>query len=180
MGINAGLFTSETPEWYTPRLIIDKVLELWGKGGIDLDPCSDPGPIFNVPAFQHFTKETSGLDNDWWGRVYMNPPYGREIGRWVEKALNESGIDELIMLLPARTDTKWFRPCWHQHICFVQGRLKFQGANNSAPFPSCLVYKGHRPLAFCRLFIDLGPITNPVSWSYNDGLLTGFQATIEK
>ena len=72
----------------------------------------------------------------------MNPPYGREIGKWVQKAYEESLVGALVVcLLPSRTDTKWF----HNYVMksteirFIKGRLKFGDATNSAPFPSCVV-----------------------------------------
>jgi hypothetical protein len=68
----------------------------------------------------------------------MNPPYGRDIGKWMKKAY-ESGAT-VVCLVPARTDTKW----WHDYamkgkITFIKGRLKFGSALNSAPFPSAVV-----------------------------------------
>lgn len=75
--------------------------------------------------------------------VWCNPPYGREITKWVEKghrsAKNEGAV--VVMLLPARTDTKWFHDYIYGHaeITFVRGRLKFGGCKNSAPFPSMVV-----------------------------------------
>lgn len=74
----------------------------------------------------------------------MNPPYGREIGKWVEKALEESRKEAecVVCLLPARTDTKWFHDfClpFAKSITFLKGRLKFGEATNSAPFPSMVV-----------------------------------------
>ena len=75
-------------------------------------------------------------------RVYCNPPYGREIGKWVEKAYNENKNGTfIVMLLPARTDTKWFHNfIYKQHkIEFIKGRLKFNDGKNSAPFPSMIV-----------------------------------------
>lgn len=75
--------------------------------------------------------------------VFCNPPYGREIGKWVEKAYrtNEESGDLVVMLLPARTDTKWFHDfIYHKaEIRFIKGRLKFGGSKNSAPFPSMVV-----------------------------------------
>lgn len=71
--------------------------------------------------------------------VYCNPPYGREIGKWVKKAAESDTT--VVMLLPARTDTKWF----HEYIYgkaevrFIKGRLKFGDSKNSAPFPSMVV-----------------------------------------
>ena len=78
--------------------------------------------------------------------VWCNPPYGREIGKWVEKAYKESleGAT-VVMLLPARTDTKWFHDYIYgkAEIRFVRGRLKFGDSKNSAPFPSMVVvYRG--------------------------------------
>lgn len=80
------------------------------------------------------------------GTVWCNPPYGREIGKWVEKAYKESleGVT-VVMLLPARTDTKWFHDYIYgkAEIRFVRGRLKFGDSKNSAPFPSMVVvYRG--------------------------------------
>ena len=72
----------------------------------------------------------------------MNPPYGRAIGKWVEKAYREACRGALVVgLLPARTDTKWFHDfIYHKaQIRFLRGRLKFSGAIYSAPFPSMIV-----------------------------------------
>ena len=83
--------------------------------------------------------------------VFVNPPYGREIGNWVEKAYktNEEHGNLVVMLLPARTDTKWFHDfIYHKaEIRFIRGRLKFGDSKNSAPFPSMVVIykeKGER------------------------------------
>ncbi len=67
----------------------------------------------------------------------MNPPYGREIGKWVAKLANNTGV----ALLPARTDTKWFHDYIYgkAEIRFIKGRLKFGDGKNSAPFPSMTV-----------------------------------------
>lgn len=75
--------------------------------------------------------------------VFCNPPYGREIGKWVEKAYqtNKESGDLVVMLLPARTDTKWFHDFIYKkaEIRFVKGRLKFGGSKSGAPFPSMVV-----------------------------------------
>lgn len=73
----------------------------------------------------------------------MNPPYGRQIGRWVRKAYEEwrNNGTTVVCLLPARTDTRWWRDYVMQatEIIFIVGRLKFGNSNNSAPFPSVIV-----------------------------------------
>lgn len=76
-------------------------------------------------------------------RVFCNPPYGRGIGDWVKKAYEESQEPNtlVVMLIPARTDTKWFHEYIYgkAEIRFIKGRLKFGGCKNAAPFPSMVV-----------------------------------------
>ena len=97
----------------------------------------------NAKCDKYFTKEIDGLKQTWGGEVcWCNPPYGREVGKWVKKAY-QSCIHEkatVVMLLPARTDTKWFHEYIYgkAEIKFLKGRLKFGGSKNSAPFPSFL------------------------------------------
>lgn len=74
----------------------------------------------------------------------MNPPYGRNIGKWVEKAY-KSSLDgaTVVCLLPVRTDTAWWHDyCMRGVVMFLRGRLKFSGAKNNAPFPSAIVVFG--------------------------------------
>jgi phage N-6-adenine-methyltransferase len=160
---NAGLFTSETDEWYTPKEILDSVIEVFGE--IDLDPCSNNKDSPNVPANSHFTYEDNGLTREWKGTVYMNPPYGREIVDWVDKLLSEweKGNIEAIALVPARTDTAWFAKLDAHPWCAVRGRLKFSNNPNSAPFPSAVFYLGRDedeagPDRFVSVFLKHGTI----------------------
>lgn len=129
--INKGLFTSDTPEWSTPKELFD---ELNKEFHFTLDPCATKE---NAKCKKFFTKEDDGLSRNWKGyRVFMNPPYGREIGKWIKKISEEGGV----ALLPARTDTKWFHDyiLGKAEIRFLKGRLKFGGSKNSAPFPSII------------------------------------------
>lgn len=73
-------------------------------------------------------------------RVFCNPPYGQAIKEWVKKCA-ESDAELVVMLIPARTDTKYFHEYIYgkAEIRFVRGRLKFGGCKNSAPFPSMVV-----------------------------------------
>lgn len=77
------------------------------------------------------------------GVIFCNPPYGKEIGKWVAKCAEEAKKPDTIcvMLIPARTDTKWFHEyIYHKaEIRFLKGRLKFGDSTNSAPFPSMIV-----------------------------------------
>ena len=105
MPINAGMMTSNTPEWGTPQWLFD---ELNAEFHFNLDPCCTHE---NAKCAKHFTKAENGLKQDWTGhRVFCNPPYGREIVKWVQKAHDSKCLT--VMLLPARTDTEWF----HKYI----------------------------------------------------------------
>lgn len=160
-------FSSDSPEHYTPTQIVDAVVACLGT--IDLDPCSNSKTDPNVPAMHHYTQEDDGLSQVWAGRVYMNPPYGREIGKWVAKLREEydnGNVTEAIALVPARTDTDWF-DCLidgFKFHCFVHGRLTFIGNTESAPFPSAIVYLGNDWANFYSTFRSFGRIvqeTNP-------------------
>jgi len=156
--VNPGMFTSATPEWYTPQHIIDRVLRVFGE--ISLDPCSNSAneEEANVPAENYYTAATDGLSQPWHGRVYMNPPYGDEIPQWVDRmvqAFEGEEVDEAIALLPARTDTNWFRPLGNYVLAFIRGRLKFSGSENSAPFPSVVIYLGPDKQGFIDAFEDV-------------------------
>ncbi len=135
MSINRGLFSSASDEWETPQELFDQLNEEFH---FDLDPCATPQ---NAKCAQFFTKKENGLKQDWFGTVFMNPPYGREIKQWVQKAYEEAGKRcTVVCLLPARTDTSWFHDyCLKGEIRFLRGRLKFGNAKNSAPFPSMIV-----------------------------------------
>lgn len=132
-------FLSTSCEWETPACLFDELSRTFGP--FTLDPCATPE---NAKCPRYFTLLDDGLSRPWGGRICMNPPYGREIGRWVKKAWEESLTGPLVVcLLPARVDTRW----WHHyarkgHVHFLQGRLKFGSSRNSAPFPSAIVVFG--------------------------------------
>lgn len=137
------MFSSKTDLWSTPQDFFD---ELDSEFHFTLDACALPE---NAKCDQYFTPEQDGLKHDWVGTVWCNPPYGREIGTWVEKAYQAAlGGAKVVMLLPARTDTKWFHKYIYgkAEIRFIKGRLKFGGSKNSAPFPSMVVIFAGRDL----------------------------------
>ena len=130
-------FSSETNEWATPQALFNA---LDREFNFTLDPCSDG---INAKCQKYFTIEDDGLAQDWFNdTVFMNPPYGREIPKWIQKAYEESRKGaSVVCLLPSRTDTR----DWHEYIMkadevrFIKGRIKFGGSSQSAPFPSCIV-----------------------------------------
>ena len=117
--------TPDDTEWYTPQYILDKVYNVFP---VSLDPCSNEERT--VDAQVHYTENVDGLKQLWCGNVFVNPPYGREIGKWTKKFLeewNNGHIKNAILLVPVKTDTKWwgelsqYLSCW----CAVHGRVKF-------------------------------------------------------
>lgn len=129
---------AKSVEWYTPMEIFKP---LYDQYQFTLDVCARDIDAAMLPKF--FTPEQDGLAQDWTGeRCWMNPPYGRGIDKWVAKARNHN----VVALLPARTDTKWF----HEHvlpygvITFLRGRVKFINGETGqpmapAPFPCMIV-----------------------------------------
>jgi phage N-6-adenine-methyltransferase len=129
----AIMFSSNTDMWATPQDFFDKInLEF----ELDLDVCALPE---NAKCEKFFSPVQDGLKQEWVGNCWMNPPYGKEIGKWVKKAYESKSL--VVALLPARTDTKWFHEFIYgqAEIRFIKGMLKFGGSSNSAPFPSMLV-----------------------------------------
>ncbi len=158
MNKHKGMMTSQKSDWITPPELIDSVLQVMGM--IDLDPCS-PLVLAPVPAKMYYTEWSNGLEQNWYGRVYMNPPYGKEIKKWIEKVIYEyniGNVTEAIVLVPARTDTRWFALLTKYPWCAIQGRLKFSGHNHSAPFPSAIFYLGQNTEKFVKVFSEWGTV----------------------
>lgn len=129
-------FSSRTDEWATPQQFFD---QLDAEFAFTLDPCATPE---NAKCAHYFTRDDDGLHQDWANeRVFMNPPYGRTIGQWVQKAWEASPQGATVVcLLPARTDTSyWHEYCLRGEIRYVRGRMRFGSARHAAPFPSAVV-----------------------------------------
>lgn len=128
-------FMSVKTDWKTPWGLFDA---LDSEFGFTLDPCASHD---NHKCDKYYTEENDGLSQSWANEVvFMNPPYGRDIPKWIEKAYSESSAT-VVCLISSRTDTKW----WHKYcmkadeIRFLDRRLEFVGTGNKAPFPSVLV-----------------------------------------
>ena len=130
------MFSSATDLWATPQGFFDELNEEFA---FETDVCAIPE---NAKCARYFTPDDDGLVQKWVGVCWCNPPYGREIGKLVQKAAEsaENGAT-VVMLLPARTDTRWFHRYIYgmREVRFIAGRLKFGGSKNSAPFPSMVV-----------------------------------------
>lgn len=135
--INRGMMSSNSNEWATPKKLFD---DLNREFNFTLDPCATKE---NAKCSKFFTEEDNGLLQDWSKDiVFCNPPYGRQLCKWVEKASNEASRGAtVVMLIPARTDTSYFHKyIYKKHeIRFLPGRLHFNESKQSAPFPSMIV-----------------------------------------
>lgn len=137
--MNKVHYKSNSNEWETPQKLFDKYDNVYL---FTLDPCCTHE---NAKCKKHYTIEDNGLAKSWEGeRVFMNPPYGRGIGKWIKKAFAESIHATIVCLIPARTDTAYWHDYifGHAEITFLRGRLYFKkpnGETGPAPFPSAVV-----------------------------------------
>ena len=146
--MNAVLLSSKNMCWCTPQNFFDALDKEFN---FVLDAAATPE---TAKCSSFFTPEDDGLSQSWdvGGAVFCNPPYGREIGKWVKKACEESrkGSHPIVMLIPARTDTSYFHEYIYgkAEIRFVRGRLRFTdekgNASDPAPFPSMVAVYNRR------------------------------------
>ncbi len=128
-------YSSASDQWATPQDLFDS---LDAEFGFTLDVCAS---VDNAKCARFYSEQDDGLAQSWEGVCWMNPPYGREIGRWMAKAKAAAAVGATVVcLVPARTDTSWWWDnCGDQEIRFLRGRLKFGKSQNAAPFPSAVV-----------------------------------------
>lgn len=120
------MFSSATDMWATPQDFFDT---LDHEFGFTLDVCAIPE---NAKCAKYYTPDVDGLKQPWIGTCWCNPPYGRQIGKWVQRASQSAYAgNTVVMLIPARTDTRWFHDYIYNkpnvEVRFVRGRLKFDG-----------------------------------------------------
>lgn len=136
MNLNA-CFSSKKMDYGTPRRLFEELNDEF-EFTIDVAASSE-----NAKCARFYSEKDDGLSKSWEGEVvFCNPPYGKELPKWVKKAAEEAKHATVVMLIPARTDTSY----WHDYIFeneaevrFLRGRLVFEGANSAAPFPSAVV-----------------------------------------
>lgn len=139
-------YSSAKQDWGTPVHLFAALDKKYGP--FMLDACASRS---NAKVATYFDETQDGLKQNWapYGKVFCNPPY-KHVAKWVEKCVEESRKGAyIVLLIPARTDTKYF----HEHLynkryvelVFLKGRIKFQGAAHCAPFPSLLAIFKPRP-----------------------------------
>lgn len=134
---NTATTSDTTVEWLTPKYIMDLL------GEFDTDPCASASRTFDC-AKVNYTKDDDGLSQEWKGRVWLNPPYGKQAAEWMKRLSEHDGSG--LALIFARTDSRWFQEyvlCRAKAIFFWKGRIAFlkegKEVNQTANAASCLV-----------------------------------------
>jgi phage N-6-adenine-methyltransferase len=109
------------------------------------DVCATPENA-KCPAFWSINDGDDALTKEWSGVLWMNPPYGREIGKFVQKAYDSAcaGYATVVCLLPARSDNEWWKLVIQSELRFIRGRIRFVGTPGSCMFPCCVaIFHAH-------------------------------------
>lgn len=146
-------------EWYTPAEYIEAARE--AMGSIDLDPASNDFANKTVKAGTYYTEETDGLSKEWFGNIWLNPPYQTSlIGRFADK-LNESNFNQAIVLVNNASETQWFQKMAEKATAFVWhlGRIRFEKRDGAHGVPlqgQIFLYFGNNPDSFLKVFTKYG------------------------
>jgi hypothetical protein len=188
MSLNDGMFASEFDDWNTPLEVLAPVREFNDGEQIACDPCSNAQSIVNARVEYRLERGEDGLVLSWFhgGLVFFNPPYGDEIAAFMRRAnkLSNKGL-EAVALVPNRSDTAWYQDnisnvaakCeWRGRLVhprgvadqrqaslfaaslFGPGRVAVVPESGTAPFPSALLYWGHRARRFAEVFARFGKV----------------------
>lgn len=153
--------SSERTDWCTPANIVNAVKEMFDI--IHLDPCSNEASIVGARV-NYILPTNDGLKDTWnYPTIYVNPPFGSGLKTWVDLCAKANLLygSEVILLLPAAVDTKWWQDIIFKYangVCFLRGRVKFIGADSGAPMACALVYFGDDTERFKHIFIKLGTV----------------------
>lgn len=165
-------------EWYTPTKYVEAAREVMG--GIDLDPASSEIANKTVKATRYYTEHDNGLLQNWYGRVFCNPPYSRTpemrgkhqsyIAMFSKKLLSHyaaGDVTQAILLASAQVDAKWFQPLWQFSICMVGHKIHFNMPEQKKSysfhmFGTCFVYLGPNEARFTEVFSKFGRIVRAI------------------
>jgi hypothetical protein len=169
----AANYSSESVEWYTPARYIEGVREVLGR--IDLDPASNALANKVIGASTIFTAKDNGLTRPWFGREFMNPPYGKTddkkslAGAFCNKAVGEyeaGNIEACIMLVNSLHSQSCQAPLYKHLFCLVDHRIQFVSGdgelNKNPTFQNIFVYLGKDRAAFTRVFKKFGYVVTEV------------------
>jgi ParB family chromosome partitioning protein len=170
MSTHQVLLSSKSNDWYTPRQYPDAARKVLGE--ITLDPASCEMANRSIRAESFYTKEDDGLEQDWFGAVWCNPPYGKRVGKsnqglWSARmvAMYEgNSIESGVLLTNAVTDRKWFQRLWKYPICFTDHRIRYESPHGKKDSPtngSAFTYFGPEPELFKEHFAQFGHVVMP-------------------
>ena len=152
-------------EWYTPELYVNLARKVMG--GIDLDPASNAYAQKVVKAEQFYTEDDDGLNQAWWGRVWLNPPYATPaVQQFTEKLCDEfedGTVKQAILLTNNSTDTHWWQAAAKvaTGCCLMEGRIRFynpSGVSGSPTHGQTFLYFGEAVERFRERFIEFGVV----------------------
>lgn len=148
-------------EWYTPKEIIDAARA--AMGGIDIDPASNDIAQKIIKADKYYTIETNGLDKNWTGNVWLNPPYSSDlISKFIDKLIEQrANYNQAIILVNNATETEWFNKLVKiaSNVCFPKSRIKFYTPNGKSGAPlqgQAIIYIGSNTESFINEFSKFG------------------------
>lgn len=154
-------------EWYTPPAIIDAARKVMG--GIDLDPASCALANEVVQAERYFTEEDNGLEQEWEGRIFLNPPFAHPTVKYFAEKLLESfgdgSVEQAVWLSNACVDVGWWQDLAAIGVtCFHRKRIPFYGPDGKLQPPTLgqsIIYLGEHRDLFREVFIEFGVVLAP-------------------
>lgn len=157
-------------EWYTPAVYCAAARKVMGD--IDLDPASSALANTVVQAKQIYTQEDNGLTKEWYGCVYLNPPFENggqsTFARYLLNQFKYGSVEQAILLVTANTEVGWFQPFYDFPICFVRKRLNYWTpapddlTTHQSRFGTCFVYLGANEDKFIATFKQFGRVVKAV------------------
>ena len=170
--VHVTMFSSETNEYYTPPEYIDAARQVMG--GIDLDPASHEKAQAWIQAGTFYVIADDGLNKSWFGRVWLNPPYGKDGADsnqdiWAQHLIDEyraGNVTEAVLLVKAALGYNWFENLWWDWpVCFGRERLSFIRSNGSNEGKSkqgtAFLYLGSNVDRFQLVFRQFGRVIMP-------------------
>lgn len=161
-----NIHLSQSNEWYTPEKYIESARAVMG--GVDVDPASNDQANEIVGAGTYYTAETDGLQADWPGRIWLNPPWGglqeKFVGRLMAQVAAGTTTEAVVLVNAHSTDTKWFQPLWNYTLCFTDHRINYYGTSGSgSTHGSVFIYIGPNWQAFAQEFAQYGAVVRRVA-----------------
>jgi phage N-6-adenine-methyltransferase len=154
--------SDDSYDWYTPQEYIEAARGVMGS--IDLDPASSDKAQETVRAGEYYTKDNDGLSQEWFGNVWLNPPYNMPlIEQFIDRTIEEytaGNIETAIILTNNSTDTGWFHKLVNHPFCLTRGRIRFENGEErlATRQGQALFYLGDNPDLFAKVFSAFGVV----------------------